>query len=273
MIELNKIDQQFLFELVLKKSAIVLDESKGYLIYNRLSSLLQEYQLHSLPELIQYIKVTQNLMIQAQVIDALTTNETLFFRDLKPFELLKKKIIPELIEKNQASKTIQIWSAACSTGQEAYSIAMTIRENFPQLNHWNISILATDICQNVINRGAAGVYTQAEINRGLPIKMLVKYFTNNQGKWIIKEELKKMVTFKNMNFVETWPVIPHMDIIFLRNVLIYFNASMKTDILTKMSKQLSKNGSLILGASESMIGLGVPLSGKIYDDTRYFTVI
>ena len=270
MIELNKIDQQFLFELVLKKSGIVLDKSKWYLIHDRLSSLLEEYQLCSLPELIQFIKETQDLRIQAQLISALTTNETLFFRDLKPFELLKNKLIPELIEKNQETKTIQIWSAACSTGQEAYSIAMTIRENFPQLNHWNIPILATDICQKVLTRGVAGVYTQAEINRGLPVKMLVKYFTNNQDKWEIKEELKRMVTFKFMNFVEAWPAIPRMDIIFLRNVLIYFNPAMKKEVLSKMRKQLNKNGSLILGASESIIGLEVPLCSKIYDDIRYF---
>ena len=271
--ELSKDDQKFLFDIVLQKSAIVLDESKDYLVCNRLSPLLKTYQLPSLSELIRQVKVLHNEKLLVEIIDALTTNETLFFRDLKPFDILKTNIIPALIEKNKASKAIRIWSAACSTGQEAFSIAMTIRENFPQLSSWNISIVGTDICHEVLARATAGVYSQAEVNRGLPIKMLVKYFINDQGRWAVKDDLKKMVKFEYLNFVDKWPPMMAMDIIFIRNVLIYFNPQVKTTILTKMSKQLNKDGYLFLGSSESLIGLEVPFKGEINDNIRYFTTI
>jgi chemotaxis protein methyltransferase CheR len=226
-----------------------------------------------LSELIRQIKVLHNEKLLIEIIDALTTNETLFFRDLKPFDILKTSIIPTLIERNKASKAIRIWSAACSTGQEAFSIAMTIRENFPQLNSWNISIIGTDICHEVLTRATEGVYSQAEVNRGLPIKMLVKYFTNDQGRWVVKDDLKKMVKFEYLNFVDKWPPMMAMDIIFIRNVLIYFSHQVKTTILTKMSKQLNKGGYLFLGSSESLIGLDVPFKGEINDNIRYFTTI
>lgn len=269
--DLSKEDQKYLFDIILQKSAIVLDESKEYLIYNRLSPLLRDLKFNSLTELVRTLRMGSNKMLLPIVIDALTTNETLFFRDLKPFELLKNKIIPEVIEKNKNTKTINIWSAACSSGQEAYSIAMTIRENFPQLLNWNINILGTDISNEILTRASNGVYTQNEVNRGLPIKLLVKYFLNEQGKWVIKNDLRCMVNFRYLNFVDPWPNIPLMDIIFIRNVLIYFNANIKTNILTRMSKQLNHNGVLFLGASESTIGLEVPLKSSFVDSTQFFT--
>ncbi|PCJ62594.1 MAG: chemotaxis protein CheR [Planctomycetota bacterium] len=266
---LSKEELQFLFDLIFKKSAIVLNERKDYLIYNRLTPLLKLNNISTLSDLTDELK-RDNQDLASQVVDALTTNETLFFRDLRPFDMLKDHIIPSILENNIKTKNINIWSSACSTGQEPYSIKMMLLENFPQLSDWKINIFATDISDIVLDQAREGVYSQAEVNRGLPIKMLVKYFENKDGKWFVKDLLKENINFKNLNFVDKWPEIPPMDIILVRNVLIYFNRERKQDILKRLCNQLSNNGKIILGSSETIIGLDIPLECEIFEKSCFY---
>lgn len=270
--ELSQEELSFLFKFIHEKSAIVLDETKDYLIYNRLTPLLKQNEINSLNDLVKEIKSNKNARIINEVIDALTTNETLFFRDLKPFEVLRASLLPKILEENKASKSLRIWSAACSTGQEPYSLAMMLLENFPQLKDWKVEIFASDISKESLEKAKEGIYSQIEVNRGLPIKMLVKYFSNEQGRWKVKPELRKMVNFQELNFIEAWPHMSKFDFIFVRNVLIYFGLETKKTILDRMANLLSHKGYLFLGASESLIRLEVPFKTVILDNTRCFQI-
>ena len=193
--------------------------------------------------------------LQAKAIDALTTNETFFFRDFQPFEALRKIIIPQLIEQRAVQRRLSIWSAACSTGQEPYTIAMLLREHFPQLADWSVSILATDLSPTVLAQARAGSYNQFEVNRGLPAPLLLKYFTKVADRWLVKEELKKGIEFRAMNLVEPWPIFLPFDIVLIRNVMIYFDVPTKQAILKRIRACLQPQGTLFLGTAETTLNL------------------
>jgi chemotaxis protein methyltransferase CheR len=188
-------------------------------------------------------------------VDALTTNETFFFRDFHPFEALKKHVIPQLIKDRASVKRLTIWSGACSTGQEPYSMAMMLRDNFPVLRDWNIKILATDLSPTVLKQAQEGRYSQLEVNRGLPAPLLIKYFEKREGHWFIKPDLKPLIEFKPMNLIQPWPLMPGFDIIFLRNVMIYFDVETKKAILRRMRACLLSHGYLFLGTAETTLNL------------------
>lgn len=245
----------YIRKLVLDCSAIALEESKGYLIESRLTPLARKHGHTLLTDLITHLRRTPHGALHEQVVDAMTTNETSFFRDMHPFDALKGFLLPELIERRGKHRKLNIWSAACSSGQEPYTISILLRENFPELAAWDVTIHATDLSREMLDRAAAGSYNQAEVNRGLPAPLLVKHFDRQGLNWIIKPELRKPVRFQSLNLAAAWSALPTMDIVFMRNVLIYFTPDTKRAILDKVYRQLAPDGTLLLGGAETTLGL------------------
>ncbi len=246
---------RFFAEMVKETSGIALVKGKEYLLESRLNELAKVLGLKDIEALYRKAKFQLNPKLKEQIIEAMTTNETYFFRDQHPFDALQKHIIPELIEKNAATKTLNFWSAACSTGQEPYSIAMILNEHFPALANWRVTITATDISQQAVSKGKAGRFTQVEVNRGLPITLLIKYFKQQGAFWIVNDKLKKPMRFRQLNLMGPFIGINNMDVILCRYVLIYFDQQTKKQILQKIVKVLNPGGYLFLGATESPIGL------------------
>lgn len=251
-------DSDFLFisDLLYDRLGIRLEKEKGYLVESRLSKVAENAGLKSLAQLILLLKsVHPPEEIVNETLEAMTTNETYFFRDIVPFEALREKVIPSLIAGNRNGKSIHIWSAACSTGQEAYSIALTLRDAFPHLSDWNIRITGTDVASKVVNRAREGVFTQTEIGRGISPSMLGKYFVRQDENWRIRDEVRKMVHFSCMNLKREWPHMPKMDVIFLRNVLIYMDNASRKSIFGRAHRLLQPGGYLFLGAAETTFNI------------------
>lgn len=247
---------KFVAELVRREAAIVLEPGKEYLVESRLMPVARREKYADLDAFFAAVmRSPEKSPLRYLVVDALTTNETLFFRDFHPFEALRTTVLPDLIPKRAHVRKLNIWSAAASTGQEAYTIAMLIREHFPELANWDVKILGTDLSQTTLAQARSGSYSQLEVNRGLPALYLAKYFTQCDDRWLVKEELRRMVEFKSMNLAQPWPVMPPFDLIFIRNVLIYFDQAMKTNILKRMHGCLHPHGLLFLGTAETTINL------------------
>jgi len=245
----------YIRELVFKLSAIVLEDGKEYLVESRIGPIAKAEGFNTVDQLAEALRNNPHNGLQSKVVEALTTNETSFFRDLHPFETLKDVILPEIAKARSSSKKLNIWCAASSSGQEPYSIAMLLRENFPGLHNWEVTFIASDISDKMLNRCRSGKFSQLEVNRGLPASLLIKYFEKDGPSWIIKKELKEMINFQKINLSENLPYIPRMDIIFLRNVLIYFDTSMKKKILKSFRDILQPDGFLFLGGAESTLNL------------------
>lgn len=264
----------YLRELVYRRSAIVLHADKHYLIDSRLAPLAREAGLRSIDELVGRIRREgAEAPLMKRVIEAMTTNETLFFRDLHPFEALKTQILPDLLRARAARRSLRIWCAAASTGQEPYSIAMTIREQFPQVDTWDVKIIATDINASVLARARAGAYRQLEVNRGLPVAMLMKYFERQGAEWQIKSVVRDMVTFAELNLLDAWSAIGPQDVVFIRNVLIYFDVETKRKLLGRIRNLLQEDGFLVLGGAETTNSIDdqyvpVKIGGGVYYQVR-----
>jgi chemotaxis protein methyltransferase CheR len=248
-------DFEYVRDLVRKRSAIVLEAEKSYLVESRLTPLARREGFDSIIELVAKLRSNGFGALHNKVIEAMTTNETSFFRDLHPFEALKKVILPELIEKRMATRQLRIWCAACSTGQEPYTIAILIKDSFPQLANWQVKILATDISVQVLEKAKSGCFNQIEVNRGLPSSMIVKYFDRSGLNWQLKDTIREMIEFRQLNLIESWPVMLPLDIVFIRNVLIYFDIRTKKDLLGKIKNVMCPDGYLFLGGAESTFNL------------------
>jgi chemotaxis protein methyltransferase CheR len=247
---------QFISNLVRERSAISLEPGKEYLVESRLAPVARDNGLASLEDLVAAIRQPGAQNLTRQVVEAMTTNETSFFRDIHPFDALRQQILPELINKRSKERTLCIWSNACSSGQEPYTIAMILREHFPELSGWTVRLVGSDLSTQILKRAREGVFNQTEVNRGLPAPLLVKYFQKEGLQWRIKDELRRMVDFHQINLVETWPAtLPKMDIVFLRNVLIYFQPETKKAILDKLKNSLRPDGYLFLGGAETTMNL------------------
>ena len=244
-------DFEFVCDLVRRQSGIALDSGKQYLVESRLQPLARRLDFDSIHDIVNRLRTSNSCELQKAVVDAMTTNETSFFRDIQPFEALRKVILPDLITKRAATKQLRIWCAACSTGQEPFTIAMVIRELFPQLATWEIQILATDLCSAVLDRAKSASFNQIEVNRGLPTQYVLKYFERHGLNWQLKQSIREMIEFRQLNLIENWPAFAQMDIIFIRNVLIYFDVATKKTILGKIRRQLRQDGYLFLGSAES----------------------
>jgi chemotaxis protein methyltransferase CheR len=248
-------DFDYIRDLVRDRTAIVLEPGKEYLAVTRLDPVVRRAGLGSLSELVATLREDDDPGLSAQVIDALTTNETTFFRDVYPFESLRTHVLPELIDRKGLSRSLFIWSAGCSSGQEPYSVAMLIREDFPELAGWQITILGTDVSIAMLERARAGRYGQIEVNRGLPADMLVKYFRRVGLGWEIDASVREMVRFRHQNLVDPWPSLPPMDLVLMRNVMIYFDVSTKQAILERVREVMAPYGYLLLGTSETTLHL------------------
>jgi chemotaxis protein methyltransferase CheR len=250
----SSVDYGYLRQLVFGLSQNVLDPSRDYLFESRLTKILRNQGMARLDELVQHLKFKKDKNLELSIAEAMTINETSFFRDSRPFELLRADLLPELIEARRNTRALRVWSAACSTGQEAYSIAMLLREHFPLLSAWNLRIEGTDICAEVVERAQAGSYHRIEINRGLPARFVVRYFDHAHEMWTIKPEIRKLCNFRHANLCASpFPFSradDRFDVIFLRNVMLYFSQETRKTLLAAIHRVLAPDGILFLGSTE-----------------------
>jgi chemotaxis protein methyltransferase CheR len=256
--------------LVRDRSAIELEASKSYLIEARLAPVAKQNGFATTEEFVQSIRSRKRADLESNLVEAMTTNETSFFRDIHPFDALRTTILPEMREKRSSQKSLNIWSAACSTGQELYSIAMLIRENFPDMASWKVSLLGTDLSDDVLERARAAKFSQIEVNRGLPSPLLLKYFQREGMQWQLRPELRSMGTFVKLNLIENWRPMPVMDVVFPRNVLIYFAPEIKKLILSKIRKVMAPHGILFLGAAETTMNLDASFERVQIDKSVFY---
>ncbi len=243
----------FLCRTVYQDSGIVLDESKGYLLESRLLPVVKSEGATSLNDLCRLIRAMGGERLRHKVVEAMTTNETLFFRDVTPFESLQGELIPKLLERTNGKRPVRFWSAACSSGQEPYTLAIIGLEM--GLGPSQIEILGTDLSDEMLDKARQGRFMQLEVNRGLPAKYLVKYFTRHNMEWEIKREVRQMVRWSKLNLKSTWPALGRFDVVLCRNVLIYFDMETKRDILSRIRRHIRPEGYLILGSSETTLNL------------------
>ena len=251
----NEHDFSYIRKLVYDNSAIVLEAGKEYLVDSRINPLARAKGFSSISEFVKKLQQTPYGPLHYDVVEAMTTNETSFFRDVHPFDAMKAHVLPEMARKMAPRQRLNIWSAACSSGQEPYSLAMLINEHFVTQPGWSVSITATDISDEMLNYARMGHYTQMEINRGLPVTMMVKYFENHGSVWKARENIRSLMSYRKINLSGDWPTMAKMDIIFLRNVLIYFDQDTKRNILKKVRRQLHSDGYLFLGSAETTFNL------------------
>jgi len=248
------IDYDFLRKLLKERSGLTLSDDKQYLVESRLVPLSRKAGLGGISELVVALK-RGNESLTVDVVEAMTTNETFFFRDKVPFDHFKDTIIPELIKARATRRTIRVWCAAASTGQEPYSLAMILKDFGAQLAGWRIEIVATDISQEVLEKCKAGIYSQFEVQRGLPIQKLVTHFKQIGETWQINPDIRAMVQFRHLNLLQDFKHLGMFDVIFCRNVLIYFEQATKIEILNRLAKVNEPDGCLFLGAAETVVGL------------------
>lgn len=248
-------DFDALRQLLSRTSGLSLDSEKAYLAESRLQPIIQKAGLNDLGTLVKRLLSGADAELVRDVVEAMTTNETFFFRDRVPFDNFRNVILPKLLQARKGMRQIRIWCAACSTGQEPYSLAMLLDAEAHKLSGWAVDILATDLSRNVIAAAREGVYTQFEMQRGLPISQLLRYFRQEGDHWRINEHLRSRVRFEEFNLLANYAALGRFDVIFCRNVLIYFDVPTKQNVLNRMAQILCPDGYLMLGAAESVVGL------------------
>src|ERR1700719_2421565 len=246
-------DYEFLRKLLKERSGLDLSADKQYLVESRLIPLARRVGLAGIAELVQKIKGGAEALT-SEVVEAMTTNETFFFRDKIPFDHLRQTVLPELVQARASRRSLRIWCAASSTGQEPYSIAMCVKE-FAGLAGWRVEIVGTDLSQAVLEKSKAGVYSQFEVQRGLPIQMLVKYFTQVGELWQLNADIRAMVQHRQLNLLQDFSHLGTFDVIFCRNVLIYFDQDTKVAVFDRLARMIEPDGVLTLGAAESVVGI------------------
>jgi len=248
-------DFDFLRKLLKQRSGLVLSAEKQYLAESRLLPIARKRGMASLHELIRKLQGSGETALTVAVVEAMTTNETFFFRDRLPFEHFRDVMLPALLVARSREKRLRIWCAAASTGQEPYSLAMELKRLRGALEGWRFDIVATDLCGDVLERAKSGVYSQFEVQRGLPIGFLVDHFSQVGEQWQISPELRAMVQFRPLNLLNDFSALGNFDIVFCRNVLIYFDQETKADVLSRVARQIPADGFLVLGAAETVVGL------------------
>ena len=251
---MTPLDYEYLRKLLKERSGLDLSTDKQYLVESRLIPLARKCGLSGIGELVSKMK-SGAPALTTEVVEAMTTNETFFFRDKIPFEHLRDTVLPLMLKARANVRSLRIWSAACSTGQEPYSIAMCLKEKAPLLSGWRIEIVATDLSQEVLEKSRAGIYSQFEVQRGLPIQMLVKHFTQSGEIWQVNADIRAMVQHRQLNLLQDFSQLGRFDVIFCRNVLIYFDQETKAAIFERIAKVLEPDGMLMLGAAESVVGI------------------
>ncbi|MFP4314458.1 MAG: CheR family methyltransferase [Alphaproteobacteria bacterium] len=241
--------------LIKEKSGIVLGEDKSYLLESRLTPVATQWGYPTLDAMTIALQGVPEAKLINDIIEAMTTNETSFFRDIRPFDTFKDQVLPYLLENRIHERAFKIWCAAASSGQEPYSLAMILKEHENQFSRWRIDILGTDISNDILDQARKGLYSQFEVQRGLPVKMLLEHFEQIEERWQISEQIKKMVQYRQFNLLDSMATMGTMDVIFCRNVLIYFDTQTKGDILKRMAAQLKDDGFLFMGGAETVLGI------------------
>jgi chemotaxis protein methyltransferase CheR len=257
-------DFTYFCKLILDRTGLVLGNDKTYLIESRLTPVARKHNLSGLEGLATALRQGRDPTLLRDFTDALMTNESFFFRDGKPFEQFRQVVLPRLLASRGQQRHCRIWSAACSTGQEPYTLAMILKEEAAKLAGWKFEIVGTDISQDALGRARDGIYTQFEVQRGLPIQLLVKYFKQEGDKWQISPEIRAMVQYREFNLLGDLGALGRFDVVFCRNVLIYFDQATKSAILSRISRALSPDGLLYLGGAETVLGVSdrfEPLAG------------
>ncbi|WP_264046434.1 CheR family methyltransferase [Methylobacterium flocculans] len=252
---MTDLEFDFLRAYLKTRSGLALSVEKRYLIESRLGPVCRRFNLASLGALVTALKGTRDLAMERAVVEAMTTNETFFFRDRTPFDLFRDVLLPEAMARRAGQRRLRIWCAAASTGQEPYSIAMMLQEAAPRLAGWQVDLVATDLSTEVLEKARAGLYSHFEVQRGLPVQALIKHFEQVGEQWRISASLRQMVDYRPLNLLHPFDGLGTFDIIYCRNVLIYFDAPTKGDVLARLSGSLAADGALLLGAAETVIGL------------------
>ncbi len=252
---MNPEDFRFLADLLRRRSGLALTPDKSYLLESRLGPVARKLDLGDVSGLVRRLRQREEAVIVDQVVDAMTTNESFFFRDGRPFEQFAEHMLPALLRARRATKKLAIWSAAAATGQEPYSLALCLEDRAEELQGWQVEILATDISPTALERARTGRYTQFEVQRGLPVKRLVQGFTQERDGWIVKPELKRRIRFAPVNLLDLKPNFGRFDIIFCRNVLIYFDMATKRRVVETMAQMLPPDGFFVLGGTETVLGV------------------
>lgn len=252
---MTEADLDFLRAFLHDRSGLSLTREKRYLLESRLGTLCRQNQIADIPAIVRQLRAGGNRALENDVVEVMTTNETLFFRDTTPFEMFKSVVLPAAMAKNAAIRSLRIWCAAVSTGQEAYSLAMILDEMASQLAGWKVEIIGTDISEAVLEKARNGLYSQFEIQRGLPVKLLLKYFAQEGEQWRISEKIRAMVSLQALNLLSDTSRLGQFDVIFCRNVLIYFDIPTKAKVLAQLASRLKPDAALFLGAAETVIGI------------------
>ena len=248
-------DFDFLSNLLRRRSGLIISEDKLYLLESRLVPLARKRGMNGLDDLVKAIRFAPEEDLLIDVTEAMTTNESSFFRDIKPFEHFRSLVLPELLAKRADKRSIRIWCAAASTGQEPYSLAMCLREEAAKLSGWRIEIVATDLSKEVLEKASVGLYSQFEVQRGLPIQFLIKYFSQVNDLWQIDSSIRAMVKYQSINLLDNFSHLGAFDIVFCRNVLIYFEHQTKGEVLGKIANMMPTDGYLFLGGAETVLNI------------------
>jgi len=251
----NSDDFNYLSTMLKASSGLMLTTEKTYLLESRLNPIANRRKFESLEALVRAVRQNADPALKREIIEAMTTNESFFFRDKTPFDNFRDTVLPELLKVKAHRRSLRIWCAAASNGQEPYSLAMILKEEAHKLLGWTVEILGTDLATSVIDRARMGLYSQFEVQRGMPIQMLIKYFSEVGDMWQVAPEIRNMVTYKPFNLLDSFASLGQFDVIFCRNVLIYFDQDTKADVLTRLSRLLPEHGTLFLGAAETVLGL------------------
>lgn len=257
---MTEIEFEALRAFLKARSGLALSSDKRYLVESRLGPICTRFKIESLSRLVWEIKSGRSAALENATIEAMTTNETFFFRDKAPFDLFQDVLLPKFLKERSASRRLRIWCAAASTGQEPYSLAMMLKEAAARMPGWQVEIIATDISTEVLEKAKVGFYNQFEVQRGLPIRLLVKYFAQKGDQWQIVPDIRSMVDFRYLNLIDDFSRLGPFDIIYCRNVLIYFDAAMKANVLRRIAQLMTNDGALVLGASETILGITDALS-------------
>lgn len=260
----------FVRDMMKKRAAIAIDDSKQYLVESRLAQLASDNNCSTIDALISRARAGENAL-HTKILEALVTHETSFFRDQHPFMSLRTEVLPKLIRARQHTRRLFIWSAACSSGQEAYTLAIILREYFPELANWSLKIVGTDISEPVLARARAGRFSQLEVNRGLPAALLLKYFDRDGIHYDVKPTLRELVEFRSLNLIDIYPQFS-ADVVFMRNVLIYFEVEDKRKILDNVRRVIAPDGALYLGAAETTLNISAGWEPAAFGPSTYFRV-
>jgi chemotaxis protein methyltransferase CheR len=260
---LSQASFEFVRSVLRDRSAHCLEDDKVYLVETRLLPVARRHGFKSIEDLVLHLRSRKEEALLVEIVEAMTINETYFFRDESAFKALRESVLPDLVQRRSSLRCLNVWSASCSSGQEPFSIAMILRHYFPALTGWNIRLLASDISKTMLARARRGVFSDLEISRGLPAVLRDRYFEKQENGWQIRDELRRMVQFQQINLIGHWPELPPLDLVLMRNVLIYFDMPTKQQILDKVCRVIHPDGYLVLGGAESTLNLDdrfVPVS-------------